>query len=61
MVKKAHSDDAFEVKQLVREKDEGKWALHDSLAAHFVHHTKSHITDVDMKKNMKWTIHSAPY
>ena len=51
--KKICAEDAFVVKQLCREEDEGKWTLHDSLAAHFVHHTKTHITDVDMKRNMK--------
>ena len=53
-VKKPRSDDHdFEVKKLIREEDEGKWSLPASLVSHFVAHTKVHITDLDMRKNMK--------
>ena len=53
LTKRVKPDDAFVVKQLIREEDEGKWALPESLAAHFVTYTKTHINDQDMKKNMK--------
>ena len=53
LAKRVKPDDAFVVKQLIREEDEGKWALPESLATHFVTYTKTHINDQDMKKNMK--------
>ena len=50
--KRARDDDDFNVKKLIKEEDEGKWALPESLATHFVSHTKFHISDQNTKKNM---------
>ena len=48
IIKKSRYDD-FVVKKIIREEDEGKWTLPESLALHFVTHTKTHISDLDMK------------
>ena len=50
--KRVKSDDPFATKKIIKEEDEGKWTLPESLADHFISHTKTHIADKDMRKNM---------